>query len=168
MVSSTLINNIVTGIIAGVSAGLILAAFSYGKQHIDYQLERRDQIKYIRQIVEGFQRGVLSAEHAANHPNPPPIENMPTANQFRWVTVESTYEELEKTLEGRAGTLTFKEKKQLLDAFEWYTLFRPSGAFGYKETVIGEAQYHDMFDNLEEIDWLKLKVVDRTSLGPRQ
>jgi len=38
--SFTISNNVVTGILTGVSAGLILAAFAYARQHIDYIMDK--------------------------------------------------------------------------------------------------------------------------------
>ena len=167
MDGSTIVNNIITGIIAGVSAGLILAAFSFAKQHIDHRMERRDQIKYIRQIVEDFQERVLSAEEVRTHPTAPKIDNMPSVHEFRWVSLKHTYERVVNTLEGRADSLTFDEKKQLLDAFGWYIVLRPGGGLGDSGLLVGEAQYHQMFDELEAIEWLNIREIDRTRLGPR-
>ena len=169
MDGSAIVGNIITGIVVGVSAGLILSAFAYAKQYIDNKMERRDQIRYIRQIVEDFQENILSAQQMASAPDaPPPLANMPDAvHQLRWVRTEHAYERIVRTLEGRASTLTFDEKKQLLDAFGWYLQFRPGGLFGEEVRLLGEAQYHNIFDRLEAIKWLKLKIVDRTDLGPR-
>ena len=167
MDGSTILNNVFTGIIAGVSAGLILSAFSYVKQRIDYKSERRDQIAYIRQILVDFQAKILSAEQVLSDPGAPTIDNMPDVHQLRWIHLEHTFAEVTRTLEGRAAHLSFDEKKQMLDAFSWYNLLRPGGRFGGRNSVLGEAQYHQLFDALEAIVWLRLKSIDRTPIGPR-
>lgn len=166
---SQMVNNIITGIIAGVSAGLILSALFYVQQYIDHKMERREQIGYIRHIVEDFQERILSAQQVASASDaPPPLSNRPEAvHHLRWAITESAYEEIIRTLEGRASTLTFDEKRQLLGAFGWYELFRPGGEFDDAGLLLGETQFHDIFDNLEAIKWLNVKIVDRTALGPR-
>ena len=164
----TLGNNIITGIIAGVSAGLILSAFSYVKQHFDHKMERRNQIEYIRQIVEDFQEKVSSIQRKLSEPGTPPITNMrDTIDNWRWIQFEITYDAVVKTLEGRASCLTYDEKKELLDAFYLYHVFRPGGAFGDQGVTPGEGQYHDIFDKLEAIEWLKVRGADRNPFGTK-
>ncbi len=154
MNAPSIMDNIIIGIITGVSAGLILAAFSYGKQYINHKVERREQIKYIRQIVEAFQEKILSVQQAVSVSNAPPdLASRPDAvHQLRWVSLGHTHEQVVRTLEGRASTLTFDEKNQLLDTFDCYVLFRPGGDLGSeKGRLLGEAQYHQIFDALEAV-----------------
>ena len=169
MDNPAIVNNIITGIIAGVSAGLILAAFSYLKQCIDYRMVRRDQIKYIRQIVEYFRDEIVSIQQKLSESSSPPITNMrATVENLRWIRFDITYETVVKTLEGRASTLTYDEKKELLEAFGMHEIFRPGGVFGDEGVLPGDGQYHDVFDKLEAIEWLKVRRVDRTPLGPSE
>ena len=49
---SAIIETGITGIIAGVSAGVILAILVESKRYVDFKIKRCRQIKYIRQIVE--------------------------------------------------------------------------------------------------------------------
>ena len=166
---STIIDNIITGIIAGVSAGLILSAFSYVNQYIDHKLERREQIEYIRQIVEKFQEDILSVHQILSDPGAPSVltEDPNAIHQLRWEIIEYTNEEVVKALDGRANTLTFDEKKQVRDAFGLYNIFRPGGDLGDRNLLLVEAQYHDIFDKLESIEWLEVRGADRTPLGPK-
>ena len=58
---SAILETGITGIIAGVSAGVILAILVESKRCFDFKMKRRRQIKYIRQIVEKCQELLLSA-----------------------------------------------------------------------------------------------------------
>lgn len=161
-------NNIVTGIVVGVMTGLILSGFSYGKQCIDHNVQRREQIEYLGRLVEEFQKDILSAEQLISESGDPSLINMPdVVRKLRWATLEYTYWEVVRTLEGRANTLTFDEKKQVLDAFSEYNLLRPSGPFADQGLLLDEAAYHQIFDELEAIKWLEIMSVDRTPIGPR-
>ncbi len=109
MDGSTIVNNIIIGIIAGVSAGLILSAFTYARQYIDHKMERREQIGYIRQMVEAFQEDILSSQQTILEINDPSLPNTPeVVRELRWATLKDEYEEVVKTLEGRAVTLQFR------------------------------------------------------------
>ena len=164
----TIFINIFTGVIVGVSAGLILSGFFYVNKLIDDHGERRDQIAYLRQIVEEFQQDILCAEQLVSESSDPSLINMPDAvRKLRWANLEFTHWEVVRTLEGRANTLTFDEKKQVLDAFNMYNLFRPGGTFGDQGFLIDEAGYHEIFDKLEAIEWLDIGSVDRTPIGTR-
>ena len=78
-----------------------------------------------------------------------------------------TYREIVETLEGRADTLTFDEKREVLGAFGPYNLLLPGSDPFHPPVVPNEAGYHKIFDAFEAIKWLKVKSTDRTSLGPR-
>ena len=62
MSETSLWENVLTGIIVGVSAGVILAILVEAKRHFDFKMRRRGQIRYIREIVEDFQGQTLSAK----------------------------------------------------------------------------------------------------------
>ena len=169
MSRSPIVNNMITGVTVGVLAGLILAVFSCGQQYVDQKRERSEQIRYIRQIVEAFQEDILSAQQVLSEPSTPPsLANIPDAlRKLRWAHLEYTHGEIVKTLDSRASTLTFDEKEQLLDAFSLYNLLRPGGDFGDRGFLLDEVGYHAIFDELEAIKWLNVKIVDRTALEPR-
>ena len=78
-----------------------------------------------------------------------------------------TYREIVDTLEGRADTLTFDEKREVRGAFGPYNLIYPGRDPFKPPQVPNEAGYHKIFDAFEAIKWLKVKRVDRTPLGPR-
>ena len=165
--------NVITGIVAGVSAGVILAILVESKRYVDFKMKRRRQIRYIRQIVEKFQELILSAQavtitNIVGDDSPAELrgQELPL-DMVRGAYFGGTYREIVETLEGRADTLTFDEKRDVRGAFGAYNLilsgtdpFRPPG-------VPNEIAYHKIFDAFEAIKWLKLKSTDRTSLGPR-
>ncbi len=165
-ITSQIIAGVITGVIAGVSAGLILSALFYVQQRINRSIERRDQITYIRQIVEKFQKDVLAAQWLAESDDPLLANTPDIVSQGRLAILAHTYGEIVKTLEGRASTLSFDEKEQVLDAFSIYRIVLEK-PFGERRLLLREAHYHDMFDKLEAIEWLKVEKVDRTPIGPR-
>ena len=148
MNASAIAENVITGIIAGVSAGVILAILVESKRYVDFKMKRRRQIRYIRQIVEKFQELILSAQ--AVPPTGIVRDDFPAElrgkelplNMVRGAYFGSTYREIVETLELGSDP------------------FRPPG-------VPNEAGYHKIFDAFEAIKWLKVKSTDRTSLGPR-
>ena len=77
------------------------------------------------------------------------------------------YRQIVETLEGRADTLTFDEKKEVRDAFGAYNLLLPGSDPFHQPVVSNDAGYHKIFDAFEAIKWLKIKRADRTALGPR-
>ena len=111
--------NVITGIIAGVSAGVILAILVESKRYVDFKMKRRRQIRYIRQIVEKFQELILSAQ--AVPPTGIVRDDFPAElrgkelplNMVRGAYFAGTYREIVETLEGRADTLTFDEKRDV-------------------------------------------------------
>lgn len=156
----TITSQIITGVIIGVSAGLILSAVLDIRQRVIRWIERRDQIKYIRQIAENFQEQILSAEHVVSAPNAPPSLTPDAVHQIRWAYLESAHSQVVSTLDGRASTLSFDEKMQVRNAFYEYEQFRALGI-----SVLLPNQCHMIFDKLEAIEWLKVKIVDRTAIG---
>ena len=173
MNASVIAANIITGIIAGVSAGVILAILLESKRYFDFKMKRHRQIRYIRQIVETFQEQILSAQSVtitnvvgSDLPTGLPGTELPL-QMVRGAYFGGTYREISETLEGRADTLTFDEKKDVRDAFGPYNLILPGSDPFHPPQVPNEAGYHKIFDALEAIQWLKAKRTDRTSLGPR-
>ena len=154
MNASAIPENVITGIIAGVSAGVILAILVESKRYVDLKMKRCRQIKYIRQIVEKCQELILSAADFS-------------LDMVRGAHFGATYREIVETLEGRADTLTFDEKREVLGAFGPYNLLLPGSDPFHPPVVPNEAGYHKIFDAFEAIKWLKVKSTDRTSLGPR-
>ena len=173
MNESAIAENVITGIVAGVSAGVILAILVEAKRCVDFKMKRCRQIRYIRQIVEEFQELILSARAvriADNVPNDFPTElrgkELPL-DMVRGAYFGDTYRTIVETLEGRADTLTFDEKKEVRDVFGAYNLLLPGGDPFHPPSVPNAASYHKIFDAFEAIKWLKVKGTDCASLGPR-
>lgn len=173
MNESVITQNVVTGIIAGVSAGVILAILVEAKRYVDFRIKRRRQIRHIRQMVEGFREQILSAEAIPTNDVPDgfPAElrgkELPL-DMVRGAYFGDMYRRIVETLEGRADTLTFDEKKEVRDAFGGYNLLLPGSDPFHPPVVPNDAGYHQIFDAFEAIKWLKVKSADRTALGPRQ
>ena len=173
MDTSVIGDNVITGIIAGVSAGVILAILVEAKRYVDFKMKRRGQIRYIRQIVEKSQELILSAQ--AIPPTDRAREDFPAElprmefplDMVRGAYFGEMYREIVKTLEGRADTLTFDEKRDVRDAFRAYDLILPGSDPFRPPSVPNGAEYHNIFDAFEAIKWLQLKRTDRTSLGAK-
>ena len=133
MNASAIPENVITGIIAGVSAGVILAILVESKRYVDFKMKRRRQIRYIRQIVEKCQELILSAADFS-------------LDMVRGAHFGDTYREIVETLEGRADTLTFDEKRELRGAFGSYNLVLPGRDLLYPPSGPNGAGYHKMFD----------------------
>ena len=169
MNESTITENVITGIIAGVSAGIILAVLVEAKRSFDFRVKRRGQIKYIRQIVEEHQELILSTPAI-------PVQDVDAVSndlleRFSLDNVRAAYfgnwfRQTMEALEGRADTLTFDEKKEVRQAFGAFALVMP-GMDPFNSPVPNAAGYHQIFDRFEAIRWLKSKRFDRTALGPR-
>ena len=151
---SAILETGITGIIAGVSAGVILAILVESKRCFDFKMKRRRQIKYIRQIVEKCQELILSSADFS-------------LDMVRGKHFGDTYREIVETLEGRADTLTFDEKRELRGAFGSYNLVLPESDPFHPPVVPNSAGYHKIFDAFEALKWLKVKSTDRKFLGPR-
>ena len=165
--------NVITGIIAGVSAGVILAILVEAKRYADFKKKKRAQIRYIKQIVEQFQEQVLSAQpvtitNPAGNPNLDQLQGQQVPlDVVRGAYFGGAYRDIVQTLEGRADTLTFDEKKEVRAAFGAYNLILPGSDPFRPPSNPNEAGYHQIFDAFEAIKWLKLKRTDRSPLGPR-
>ncbi|CAI8039929.1 hypothetical protein GBAR_LOCUS22267 [Geodia barretti] len=165
--------NVITGVIAGVSAGVILAIIVEARRYVDFKMKRRGQIRYIRRIVEKSQELILSAQaipptDSARNDSPAELPRMEfPLDMVRGAYFVEMYREIAKTLEGRADTLTFDEKREVRGAFRAYDLILPGSDPFRPPSVPNGAEYHNIFDAFEAIKWLKVKSTDRTSLGSR-
>ena len=165
--------NVITGIIAGVSAGVILAILVEAKRYADFKIKKRGQIKYIRQIVQQFQEQVLSAQpvtitNPVGNPQLAQLQGQQVPlDVVRGAYFAGAFREIMQTLEGRADTLNFDEKKEVRAAFGAYNLILPGSDHFRPPSNPNEAGYHNIFDAFEAIKWLKVKGTDRTSLGLR-
>ena len=168
MNESTITENVTTGIIAGVSAGIIIAILVEAKRSFDFRMKRRKQIKYIRQIVEEHQELILSAQVIPVLGVDAVSNDLPEGFSLdvRGAYFTGWHREIMETLEGRADTLTFDEKKEVRYAFGAFTLILP-GSDPFNPLMPNAAGYHQVFDKFEAIRWLKIKRFDRTDLGPR-
>ena len=169
MNESTITENVITGIIAGVSAGVIVAILVEAKRSFDFRMKRRKQIKYIRQIVEEHLELILSAQALPDLGIDAVSNGLPegfSLDSVRGAYFAGLHRQLMETLEGRADTLTFDEKKEVRHAFGAFTLILP-GSDTFNPPMPNVAGYHQVFDKFEAIRWLQIKRFDRTALGPR-
>ena len=169
MNESTITENVITGIIAGVSAGIIIAILVEAKRSFDFRMKRRKQIKYIRQIVGEHQELILSAQVIPVLGVDAVSNDLPegfSLDSLRGAYFADWHRQIMETLEGRADTLTFDEKKEVRYAFGAFTLILP-GSDPFNPPMPNAAGYHQVFDKFEAIRWLKIKRFDRTALGPR-
>ena len=169
MNESTITENVITGIIAGVSAGIIMAILVEAKRNFDFRMKRRSQIKYIRQIVEEHLELILSAQ--AVPPSRTDAMGDDLSEGFpldgvRGAYFGSWYRQITEALEGRADTLTFDEKKEVRYAFGAFGLVLP-GSDPFNPPLPNSAGYHQIFDRFEAIRWLRIKRFDRAALGRR-
>ena len=169
MNESTITENVITGIIAGVSAGIILAILVEAKKNFDFRVKRRGQIKYIRQIAEGHQELILSAQAIPTVSFDDRSDSLPeglSLDSVRAAYFGDWFRQTVEALEGRADTLTFDEKKEVRHTFGAFALVMP-GSDPFNSPAPNAAGYHQIFDRFEAIRWLKIKRFDRTALGPR-
>ena len=173
MNTSGIPENVIIGIIAGVSVVAIVAIFVGAKRYAKFKLKRHRQIRYIRQIVEKFQKQILSAQAVTitnivgDHQPAQLLGQQLPLDMVRGAYFGGAYRDIVQALEGRADTLTFDEKKEVRDAFGAYNLLLPGSDPFFPTSNPNEAGYHKIFDAFEAIKWLKVKRTDRTPLGPR-
>ena len=170
MNESTITENVITGIIAGASAGIIVAILVEAKRSFDFRMKWRKQIKYIRQIVEEHQELILSAQVIPALGVDAVSNDLPegfSLESVRGAYFTGWHREIMETLEGRADTLIFDEKKEIRYAFGAFTLILPGSDPFNPPMMPNAAGYHQVFDKFEAIRWLKIKRFDRTALGPR-
>ena len=73
--------------------------------------------------------------------------------------------EVKRTLNSSAKTLSYIEKEQLTKTLRIYDAFKRNGIMGLEQDApIGPANYHGVFDQLEEVPWLNLPIIDRGTM----
>ena len=134
---------IIEGIVIGVSSGIILSLFFGGKNYINKHVERRDQIKFLAQILVKNRDLIFNAKSMRH-----PLSGIEAKREeVRKAYFEDMRRQLESVLQNRASRLSYDEIKEVKDIF--FTDLFP-------DVVLNEKGYESIFNNLEAIKWLNL------------
>ncbi len=140
-------SGLIIGIGAGITTSLILGA---RRQFIKY-LDRREQIQYIRDLIETKIEQILSTKDY-----PPPTHNQKpySANHARLAFYRELEDALQTSIIYRSTSLTYKEvfslQKILTDVNRLLSPFETTGIFPH---LIADEHFYQKLKNL---NWLGL------------
>lgn len=153
-------DDLVNGIISGAIAGLVVSVILGAYRLIVAKCRRKDQIEHIREMITNERETIYSVE-VGNIPAEP---FGPTPDAFRYILFSGIHQELELSLDGRSSEITFDESRQIRRAFVVHDdLYRRLPTGHYPEGVF---LYDRVFEQLENIDWLKLPKLGVRSKNP--
>ena len=101
--------------------------------------------------MEDFQEKIVFWQMRLSDPIPAIKTKPRDLRNFQRLKLEETYKGLDKTLEGRASTLTYDESKELLDAFDLYVPLLRYYVSRNPSEFPSEDHYHRIFDKLEAL-----------------
>ena len=136
---------ILQGIFIGVTSGIILSLFFWGRGYLEGHFERRDQIRYLANVITDFRDQIYGAEtlEVTLGDQKQTVEK----DNLRKVYFDDMRTQVESILQGRASRLSYDEINQVRRVF--YTDLYPT-------LILNEKGYNKIFDEMESIEWLKL------------
>ena len=136
-------NDIIEGIVIGVSSGIILSLVFLAKDITNKFVERREQIRYLSNLIAKSRDRI----HDAKTEYFPEVKKEVTRAEFCKMYYDEMRKELEPVLKHRSSRLSYDEIKEVRKVF--FTDLFPNA-------VLNEKGYEGMFKELESIKWLKL------------
>lgn len=148
-----IVKSIMTGIVSGVAAGVVLTWFLEQRSRERRCLERKEQIEHFSKMIVNFEKDIFGP------PRFPVLAALRPLEQRRKTSYEIFRKRLESALDGRANRLHFDEIEHLriifLDEFNWQKPdFTPS-----------EEWYSQRFGMAVSLKWLELPQMTRNYGG---
>ena len=135
------------GVVIGVSSGLILSLVLWLIDVGKHILERRDQLKYIADIITTNRDRILDAQDLHHPPTNRTIEKV----DLRRLHYDAMRRELEAVFVGRASHISYDETSEIRKPF--WTLDQN---FNGKKAILDDKACMKLFDTLAGIGWLKI------------
>jgi len=143
---SDFFNNFTPGLFSGVASGLVLALFFGLRDYVRKRLERRDQVKYVSELIVKFRNKIFETTEGVLFED---TGQGFSKHYVRKLHFDSLRKQLESVLEGRSSRLTFDETQQVNDIFlEFHTLD--------PELMPDEQWYRKKFGQAAAINWLRV------------
>ena len=149
MSESTITDNVFVGTTIGVASGVILALFSWMRERMSSVFERRDQIRYIREVLVNSRDKILGATDISGSSIGAPVSRL-AESDLQKAYFEDMNRQLEAALDGRATRLTFDE----INAVR--TLTVRGLTYLFPSVALNDKGYRPIFKQLEDLEWLKL------------
>ena len=144
-------DDMVSGIVSGVSAGIVLAVFFGTIDRIRAYTKKRDQIRYLSNLIANSRGKILEVHEDVPHPTD---GNPITVDQVRKVLYNDFLRQLDSALSGRTSELTYDEVESIRSVF-WDAYNRLLG-----DKLWPEDLYLRTFKKTESIKWLRLSPYD--------
>ena len=144
---NTWLANATAGIIAGVTAALIL----WGVAELRDWQKRDLQLQYIRQTIERGQHKIHDMAIKKKPDKPPRYvseKNPQQYHRYQLAIFNRMATDLFKSINGQHSWITDYERVEVARIFEPYRLLR-------KNEVPSKEYYEDLFDGLNKLQWLK-------------
>ena len=153
-------DDIITGTASGVMAGVIVSILLWVKSVIDIWMNRRKEIKRLRDIIENYRSRIYGAKA---------FDFMGfeyTVDIVRRMGFDAMARQLYNALDYGSPNLTYDETQEIRDPLFVYTdlyrdvLSRKKNEDEENERVllIDTEGYDEIFKKLEELKWLKLST----------
>ncbi len=140
-----IVNGIISGTIAGLTVFILLGVY----RQIAKQLRRQGQISHTREIIVSGREQIYGISGESDPTDP----HKPSPDNFRYVFFQAMRRELELALDSRSSEIAFDEIREIRRTFISDDLIRGSAP---DKHPTGLQHYHNIFGDLEKIEWLKL------------
>ena len=144
-------DDMISGIVSGVSAGIVLAVFFGTIDRFRAHTKKRDQIRYVSNLIADFRGKILEVHEDVPHPMG---GDSITMHQLRKVLYDDLLKQLDSALSGRTSELTYNQVESVRSVF-W-------GAYHklLSDKLWPEELYVRTFKEAESIKWLRLSPYD--------
>ena len=142
---------IIDGLIIGVGAGVTTSAILGTWRWIVRWSDRREQIRYFRDLITASKEPILSTKDFQ-----PSAQNQKstTVDHARLALYNALNDDIQTAIKYRASSLTYKEVSSLQRIFT--EVNRLKAFFGNFEILPLLIAKENLYDKLEELDWLRL------------
>ena len=140
------LESILTGSVAGIAAGWVLARYFKKENEKRESLEREAQKDYISNLVVKYRTPIIHLKLSKEIPAP---KNRESEDSIRLEYYLYFRKELESALLGRSNRLTFDEIEEMKKLFR-------IGPYECTNEDLYEYEYIEMFQKAESIKWLNV------------
>ena len=144
-------NDVWTSMIGGAAAGLVVSALLELRERVAAKLRRREQIRHIREMIANGRARIYGVPDPFR-PLPDGFKGELDSNLVRYRMFEGLRKDLDLALDGRSSEITFDEIRQVRVVFLMDDLIRRDAPGRLLSLEI----YDDIFEEWEQIKWLKL------------
>ena len=137
--------NVIEGVVIGITSGLVVSAILGIRHFIGIRFDRYRQIKRLREVIVDFRERIFEIEERIRNAG-----NEPGLEQKQMELLLSMLGALNSAVENFGSNLSYIERLHI------------ENVVSYRDrTFYDIGLYNEVFDRLEQKDWLKLPALNK-------